>query len=239
MDIFVKSERGKRKNNEDSYFIKEDGSLLILADGMGGHAAGEQASRMAIDFLKSWILDSSPPSKVKKIKAWLLEGVLKANDKIYRAAQEDPDLKGMGTTLSLVLFKDSKLYYVNIGDSRIYIVEGGRLVQLSRDDSFVNYLVEIGDITAQEARAHPQKNILTKALGTFEELEVEVFDRTQEGIDQVLLCTDGLTDVLEEDEISSILQEERPIKDRAQALVDRALDLDSRDNITVILLDRK
>ncbi|MDO5036881.1 MAG: Stp1/IreP family PP2C-type Ser/Thr phosphatase [Tissierellia bacterium] len=238
MKVHVKTETGRRKNNEDSYYISPDQELLILADGMGGHAAGEEASRMATDLIKNYLSkeDLKGPDKIKKA---LKKAVLEANRTIYQRAQADPDLKGMGTTLSLVYFYEEDLYYLNIGDSRIYILGHKDLFQLSKDDSFVNYLVEIGDITRQEARVHPQKNILTKALGSFEDLEVEVDRFDGKKVRKLLLCTDGLSDVLEEEAIYKILVSDKTLEERTDMLVKKALDLGSRDNITVIVMDRE
>ena len=223
-----------RKNNEDSYFLNESKNLYILADGMGGHLAGERASKMATEIIGS---DFEGEREVKSIDdaiEILSSSIRDANKKIYESSQENEDYRGMGTTLSAGLILDNVLIYSNIGDSRIYKINKD-MEQLTRDDSFVNYLIEIGEITEEEAKNHPKKNVLTKAMGTTPDIEVIVNTLNIEEKDIFLFCSDGLTNMVSDEDIFKIVKENSP-EDARDKLLDLALKNGGMDNITFILV---
>lgn len=223
-----------RKNNEDSYFLNESKNLYILADGMGGHLAGERASKMATEIIGS---DFEGEREVKSIDdaiEILSSSIRDANKKIYESSQENEDYRGMGTTLSAGLILDNVLIYSNIGDSRIYKINKD-MEQLTRDDSFVNYLIEIGEITEEEAKNHPKKNVLTKAMGTTPDIEVIVNTLNIGEKDIFLFCSDGLTNMVSDEDIFKIVKENSP-EDARDKLLDLALKNGGMDNITFILV---
>ena len=232
MKISAYTDIGGRENNEDSYYIDPRHRFAILADGMGGHAAGETASSIAVSTLRKML--SVPIENEKQLIDLLNRGVQEANREIFRQSEENFKLRGMGTTLSLVYILGKKLYYVNVGDSRIYGYREA-LFQISKDDSFVNYLLEMGDISEEEARVHPKKNVLTEALGTAKGIDFEIRTLPLD-MSYIILCSDGLSDVADIEEIEKTLLADK--KDVAKRLVRLALDAGGKDNITVIVFDK-
>ena len=220
-----------RKNNEDAFKISNKDKIYLLADGMGGHLGGEFASSMAVQELEKLLVDVKDKAEIK-------EAIEEVNRKIYQKSLEDENLSGMGTTLSLIKILDDHLYFANIGDSRIYCLKGKDLIQLTIDDSYVNYLLEVGAITSDQAKDHPKKNVLLKALGTTEDIEVFVQEVQWEEDDLYLLCSDGLTNMLEEEEIQEIISYNEAEK-AVDLLINQALDRGGKDNITVIVLTIK
>lgn len=220
-----------RKNNEDAFKISNKDKIYLLADGMGGHLGGEFASSMAVQELEKLLVDVKDKAEIK-------EAIEEVNRKIYQKSLEDENLSGMGTTLSLIKILDDHLYFANIGDSRIYCLKGKDLIQLTIDDSYVNYLLEVGAITSDQAKDHPKKNVLLKALGTTDDIEVFVQEVQWEEDDLYLLCSDGLTNMLEEEEIQEIISSNEAEK-AVDLLINQALDRGGKDNITVIVLTIK
>lgn len=220
-----------RKNNEDAFKISDKEKIYLLADGMGGHLGGEFASSMAVQDLEKLLIDVRNKTEIK-------EAIEEVNRKIYQKSLEDENLSGMGTTLSMVKILEDHLYFANIGDSRIYRLKDGSLTQLTIDDSYVNYLLEVGAITSDQAKDHPKKNVLLKALGTTEDIEVFVQEVQWQEDDLYLLCSDGLTNMLDEEEIQEILSSHEA-KEAVDRLIDRALGRGGKDNITVIILTIK
>lgn len=220
-----------RKNNEDAFKISDKENIYLLADGMGGHLGGEFASSMAVQDLEKLLIDVRNKTEIK-------EAIEEVNRKIYQKSLEDENLSGMGTTLSMVKILEDHLYFANIGDSRIYRLKDGSLTQLTIDDSYVNYLLEVGAITSDQAKDHPKKNVLLKALGTTEDIEVFVQEIQWQEDDLYLLCSDGLTNMLDEEEIQEILSSHEA-KEAVDILIDRALGRGGKDNITVIILTIK
>ena len=223
-----------RKNNEDSYYVNESKNLYILADGMGGHLAGERASKMATEIIGQ---DFARDREIKSIDdaiEILSSSIRDANKKIFESSQENEDYRGMGTTLSSGLILGDVLIYSNIGDSRIYRINEG-MEQITQDDSFVNYLIEIGEITEEEAKNHPKKNVLTKAMGTTSDIEVIVNTLDIKDKDVFLFCSDGLTNMVSDEEIFKIVKENSPEEAR-DMLLDLALKNGGMDNITFILV---
>lgn len=224
-----------RENNEDSYYIDQDKKkYFILADGMGGHKAGEIASQTAVKTI-SQVLDNRKVNDKEEIVLVIKESVYEANEKILEMSSEKNEYRGMGTTLSLMYIDEDNLYYTNVGDSRIYEINDS-IKRITKDDSFVNYLIEIGEINEEEAKNHPKKNVLTKALGTSEKLSVDVesIDFNPDSI--YLLCSDGLTNMVSEDEILEIIKS-NDLETSAKKLLDLALKNGGIDNITFILIN--
>lgn len=223
-----------RKNNEDSYYVNESRNLYVLADGMGGHLAGERASKMATEIIGQ---DFAKDREIKSIDdaiEILSSSIRDANKKIFESSQENEDYRGMGTTLSSGLILGDVLIYSNIGDSRIYRINE-EMEQITQDDSFVNYLIEIGEITEEEAKNHPKKNVLTKAMGTTSDIEVIVNTLDIKDKDVFLFCSDGLTNMVSDEEIFKIVKENSPEEAR-DMLLDLALKNGGMDNITFILV---
>ncbi|QQT91097.1 Stp1/IreP family PP2C-type Ser/Thr phosphatase [Peptoniphilus harei] len=223
-----------RKNNEDSYYVNESKNLYVLADGMGGHLAGERASKMATEIIGQ---DFAKDREIKSIDdaiEILSSSIRDANKKIFDSSQENEDYRGMGTTLSSGLILGDVLIYSNIGDSRIYRINK-EMEQITQDDSFVNYLIEIGEITEEEAKNHPKKNVLTKAMGTTSDIEVIVNTLDIKDKDVFLFCSDGLTNMVSDEEIFRIVKENSPEEAR-DMLLDLALKNGGMDNITFILV---
>jgi protein phosphatase len=222
-----------RTENEDSILAVD--SLWVVADGMGGHAAGEVASRIAIDVLEP--LGEHPIESA----AELVETVRRANEGIFRRAASQPELRGMGTTLTgLALIgasPDQKLVIVNVGDSRAYVVQDRQLVQISRDHSYVGDLVAAGEITAEQARSHPQRNIVTRALGIDPAVDVDAWEITPHAGDRFLICSDGLVDEVEDADILQVLTMLDDPQAATDVLVRMANDAGGHDNISVIVID--
>lgn len=235
MKFVHKTHRGKiREINEDYYYVpSQDGNLFVVADGMGGHLAGETASKLCVEtlveeFEKTEIKDEGQLYE-------LFEKIINnANEIVYNKSTQDSNLRGMGTTLSLGYIFGNKFYYSNIGDSRIYLIDT-TIEQLTKDDSFVNYLVELGEITEDEARVHPKKNVITKAIGTTEKIDSQVMNFEIKN-QKVLICTDGLTNMVTDEEIFDVIKNNE-FEKTADILVDKALDAGGLDNITLIIID--
>ncbi len=228
----------KRKVNQDYVYTSENPvgnlpNLFIVADGMGGHNAGDFASKLTVETLLNEIADSFEKNPVKILG----KAIDAANDVIRRKASETPDMEGMGTTLVAATCLGKYLHVANVGDSRLYVI-GREVRQITKDHSLVEEMVRIGTISHSEARNHPDKNIITRAIGVAVEVEPDFFTvELQEG-DVVLMCTDGLTNMLEDEEIRMILNGGRDIVEKAQALVDAANANGGRDNISVVLIEQ-
>lgn len=223
-----------RKNNEDSYYVNESKNLYVLADGMGGHLAGERASKMATEIIGQDFAKNREIKSIDDAIEILSSSIRDANKKIFESSQENEDYRGMGTTLSSGLILGDVLIYSNIGDSRIYRINE-EMEQITQDDSFVNYLIEIGEITEEEAKNHPKKNVLTKAMGTTSDIEVIVNTLDIKDKDVFLFCSDGLTNMVSDEEIFKIVKENSPEEAR-DMLLNLALKNGGMDNITFILV---
>lgn len=227
------TETGLRPRNEDSCYASEGGGtpLVIVADGMGGHAAGDVASRMAVDMIREWFSDVANCGE---------DGIRRAvdavNNAIYERSRGEAGLVGMGTTLVFALLSRPGFLAASIGDSRIYLFSRGRLTQISEDHSLVAALVAMGEITKEEAMVHPRRNVITRALGTKNEERADIFDTPWIDGDILLLCSDGLHGALTDSEIAEILNREGDVGRAARALVDAALAAGSTDNVTAVLV---
>jgi len=235
---YGKSDVGKiRANNEDAIYVNNDGlgalsNLFVVADGMGGHNAGEVASGQAVLAFCEFFAENTDFVLVQDL---LTDGLAFANGRIYEGARQVASFSGMGTTLTACCADDENLYYTHVGDSRIYIISDDGMHQLTRDDSLVADMVEKGEITKDEARSHPEKNVLTRAVGTDRDVDISKGYISIAGINNVLLCSDGLTDMLSDDEILDVMKTADTMADKAENLVARALEAGGDDNISVIV----
>lgn len=229
----------KRKVNQDYVYTSENPvgnlpNLFIVADGMGGHNAGDYASKLTVETMVSEIENSPEEQPVKIFE----KAISMANEMIRRQASLTPDMEGMGTTVVAATYMDGQLQIANVGDSRLYIV-GKEIRQITRDHSLVEEMVRIGSISHDEARIHPDKNIITRAVGATGSVEADYFTVELNEGDVVLMCTDGLTNMLEDEEIRMILNGARDIVEKAQALVEAANANGGKDNISVVLIEQK
>lgn len=236
INFIAVTDRGKvRENNEDSYYADEaNKKYFILADGMGGHRAGEIASSTAVKIVNEKLSKEEIKDQDQLISL-LKESVYKANEEILEMSLEKDEYRGMGTTLSLIYLYNDYLYYTNVGDSRIYEISDS-IKRITKDDSFVNYLLEIGEINEEEAKNHPKKNVLTKALGTSDKLTVDVEEIAFNSANTYMLCSDGLTNMVSEEKILEIINN-NDLETSAKKLLDLALENGGIDNITFILIN--
>ena len=228
-----------RKNNEDSWLVcnTELGKLrnvYVVADGMGGHQAGEVASAAAIEYFCAYLRENI--YSLHYTETLLADAMKAANDRVYELSAQDAAKQGMGTTFSVCCYDENNLYFAHVGDSRIYILSSGELKRLTIDHTYVEEMVAKGLMTAAEAEDSPNRHMLTRALGTEYGIEVDAgYVPLGEG-DIVLLCSDGLTNMLEDGEIASILGGAVDLEDKANELVTRALANGGYDNVTIVLL---
>lgn len=239
IQIGFESDKGKvRDTNEDSYFVIPADDIGIVADGVGGNNAGDLASRTAVEVVANYVRDGdiSKCLTEESICEFFGEALQQANDRICELALSSPDKTGMATTMVLAYIRDEDVYFVNIGDSRAYIVHQNVLVQITKDHTYVNTLVQQGTISAEDAKQHSQRNVITRALGISETASPDFYkSKVSEG-DIILLCSDGLYDEVSEGEILEILMngENENASEIASTLVDRANTNGGYDNITVI-----
>ncbi len=224
-----------RKNNEDNCCVCDDIPLLAVADGMGGHKAGEVASKLALDAVAEYLRGNSLLIEKEPVEA-LKMALAHANTIVFGHSREDGEkFRGMGTTITAVLPRDDKIYIAHVGDSRVYQVRGDEINLLTSDHSLVNELVKSGGLTEEEAANHPQRNVLTRAVGTSPTVEVDVdINKVQNG-DVIVLCTDGLSNRVDLEGIKKAAASDITLAERARLLVDMALERGGADNITVIL----
>ena len=223
--------------NQDYVFASQDTvgnlpNLFAVADGMGGHNAGDYASSHAVRILVDEIREDTDYNPVKVIR----HAIETANTEIIEQAQKDEKLRGMGTTMVVATIVGQYAYVANVGDSRLYVVDK-QLRQITRDHSLVQEMVRMGEITAEEARNHPDKNIITRAVGVVPELSVDFFEVELKPGDTVLMCSDGLTNMIEDEEIKKIVLGQRDIVEKAEKLIDTANENGGKDNITVVLIE--
>lgn len=239
MTVGVRTDAGCiRELNEDAFFIGED--LYAVADGMGGHDAGEVASFIAVDTLREFSSTAGAIGEGNDPRDPLAEVIRRINGKIYLRSQLDQACAGMGTTFTVALLVRNRVYLAHVGDSRAYLVRGNRITQITDDHSVVGELLRKGGITAEEAHYHPQRNVITRALGTFPHVEADFHNVPLRRGDILLLCTDGLTNAVMDEEIRHILCSAADPQLAADALVDLAIERGGHDNITalVVTVDR-
>lgn len=241
MKSFYLTDTGKvRTHNEDSVTILKNASgeyLMIVADGMGGHRKGEVASSMAIAAIGSRFNKiSSIGSKLDAVN-WLNDSVSEINNNILEYASKNPDSTGMGTTIVIALLTKEYLIFGNIGDSSGFVLKNGIIHKVTKDHTLVNLLVQAGNLTEEEAKFHPKKNVLMKALGASEKCELDIFD-VDMTVDGILLCSDGLTNMLTFEQIAKVIEDkELPIEERISKLIRKSNARGGTDNISVAYLE--
>lgn len=229
--VAAKSDVGRvRQGNEDSYLVQEP--LFAVADGMGGHLGGEIASATTIETITQAV-DEEPPHDSARLAAI----VRRANSAVWEKAQGDPQLRGMGTTCTLVLLEGEELHVAHVGDSRAYLLRGGELSQVTEDHTLVNRMVREGRLQPEEADRHPQRSIITRALGVDAEVEVDELSLGVEEGDRLLLCSDGLTSMIDFSTLRDALVGESSPQAAVDRLVELANEAGGEDNITVVLVD--
>jgi len=232
----------KRTVNEDSaavYTLPRGVMLAVIADGMGGHLGGDYASSTAVrvigeQFMK---LDSSTFEAEDKLAQWLQEAVILANDILYKHANENEAYKGMGTTLEVALIRGRSCLISHTGDSRVYAIDGKGVRQVTRDHSYVNALLDSGEITLEEAAVHPQRNWIMKAVGSEKTIVPDLYSLELEEGMYMLICTDGLSNKVSQQSMSEIVLSNATLHEKTEELVDLANKMGGEDNISVILID--
>ena len=211
METFYLTDTGiVRDHNEDSVIIiknRDDSILMAVADGMGGHKAGEVASSLAISYLSNRFMESFFKMNKAGAVEWIKTCVNEINGQIFKYTEENPESKGMGTTLVMAIITEEYILFGNIGDSSGYVMKDNKLHKVTHDHTLVNLLLAAGELTQEEAKNHPKKNILMNALGINDPIEIDVFDCNMD-IDEILLCSDGLTTMLTDDTIEKVLLED-------------------------------
>ena len=231
-----------REQNEDSYLIREDDGLYVVADGMGGHVGGQMASSLAVQTVGETVMSQMPeivagaaadPLESSPVPRLLAQAVRVACSTIYQKAQDDPELSGMGTTCTAMLVRDGRAFVAHVGDSRCYLQRGDKIIQITDDHSLVNEQIKAGLITREQARASRLKNIITRSVGFEPDVAVDTFALPVAVGDRMLMCSDGLANFVDDTEIGLALAtlslQEVPIK-----MVDLANERGGDDNITVV-----
>ena len=226
----------KRKENQDYIFTSEKPvgnlpNLFLVADGMGGHKAGDYASKCAVET----ICDAIEKSVEKEPQQILKKAIEMANEKIFQKSVEDAEMEGMGTTIVAATCMGTHVQIANVGDSRLYVV-GDTIRQITQDHSWVEEMVRMGAMNKEDARTHAKKNIITRALGANHSIEADFFTIQVEAEEEILMCSDGLTNMLEDEEIRMIIKGQRDIVEKVEALVKEANNRGGTDNISVILI---
>lgn len=231
----ARSDQGKvRASNEDSYIANAQNGLFVVADGMGGHAAGEVASKIAITSIEKTISSCEPGSNHQDIIELAIQ---EANARVFETQRLKPEFRGMGSTLTLLLFQDNQYHVAQVGDSRAYLLRNGVLNQLTQDHSIVWPLYQSGILTKEDLSRHPQKNLITRSIGTHPQVDADMQSNDALEGDIFLLCSDGLTDVLSDQDISRILSREgKSPQQLCELLVDEANAAGGPDNVTVVVI---
>lgn len=235
MEFAAKTHIGKvRKLNEDSVFFDANKKVMLVADGMGGHNAGEVASGFVVDEVRTR-MDSITEGSDEPIGR-IVRLIKDINSKIYKYSVENEDCSGMGTTCTLGFIEDDKLYIGHVGDSRLYIFRDGRLSQITTDQTLVESMVAKGDLTREEARVHPKRNMLMSAVGTEDTVEVARYTEALISKDVVLICSDGLNGYVEDGEIISVLEDDLTADQMCDNLIELSNAKGGADNVTTIVV---
>ncbi len=238
MEYFSKTDIGrKREVNQDYVFATDQPvgnipNLLIVADGMGGHKAGDYASK----YTTETVVDTLKNTAITGPKAMFEEAIKLANTRIIEKAASDVNLEGMGTTLVVATVIEHTLYFANVGDSRLYVV-GEEIKQLSKDHSLVEEMVRLGGIKEDEAKHHPDKNIITRAIGAKDDVEMDFFEYRLVPGEIVLMCTDGLSNMVEDEDVLRIIKGSRDLPEAVNRLIEQANKNGGKDNIGIVLAD--
>lgn len=238
MKYYAMTDVGRRREVNQDYVYATDQpvgpfpNLLVVADGMGGHKAGDFASKFTVEVVKREL----EASRKGKPEAILKRIIQTANRELIEAASQDVKLEGMGTTLVAATVIGNTLHFANIGDSRLYLIDDN-IRQLSKDHSLVEEMVRLGGIKAEDARNHPDKNIITRAMGVKEDAEADFYEFHIKRGDVILMCTDGLSNMVEDEDMFGLVKGSRDIVEAVQMLIDRANSNGGRDNIGVVLAE--
>ena len=242
MKSFFLTDSGKvRGHNEDSVIIvrnMDDDYLLAVADGMGGHRCGEVASSIAISYLGKHFQETFKKMKKEDAITWIRDAVKEINKQIFDHQSKHEESAGMGTTLVLAISTKDYVLFGNIGDSSGFAMKDNHLHKITYDHTLVNLLLTAGEITEEEAKDHPKKNVLMKALGANNPIEVDIFDCDKE-ISDILLCSDGLTNMLDIVNIERVLLSDYTVEDKVLRLMKKAINRGGTDNISIAYLERK
>ncbi len=238
MNIFGKSDIGAvRSTNQDSFAvgkISDDIVWAVVCDGMGGANGGNVASGEAVKIIKEKTENLVRPESMssEEISLFMVDAVKKANSRIYEMSQSDIELDGMGTTCDFVIVVNQRVHVAHVGDSRTYLIRNDRIIQITEDHSFVQEMVKQGQITQEEAERHPNKNIITRAVGVGDNVDVDYIETIYEKGDSILTCTDGLSNMVSSGEILSVVLSNK-IDEAVEILIERAVSEGGYDNITV------
>lgn len=230
----IRTETGKRAHNEDYGYIPAESNALpfiAVSDGMGGHAAGEVASKMTINGVLEQLRHCHEDNPVSALR----RAISRVNLDVYRTAQDSESLRGMGATLVCTVLGSRRYVVANVGDSRLYHFDGETMEQVTTDHSLVEMLVQSGSISREEARTHPRRNVITRAIGIGLSVDIDLFDRSWKPDDVLLLCSDGLCGSVTDERLCSILRQGGSLDVLADTMVREALQNGSSDNITVLL----
>jgi PPM family protein phosphatase len=242
MRYAVKTDKGMlREKNEDSYNIIDDynGSLIIfiIADGMGGHNSGGLASKMAVDTASKYIRKTSRNMNSEENITPAIKNIIDGtNSNVFANSRKKIENAGMGTTFIITVVFNNKLYIGHVGDSRVYLIRNNEIIRVTTDHSYVEELVKIGSLTREEAESHPRKNVITKALGCEKTLEADIYSCDIKKNDCLILCTDGLTNMVSEQEIKGAVLNSKTPENACDILISKANENGGRDNITVIVI---
>lgn len=241
MESFYLTDTGVvRDHNEDSVIIctNDEGSVLMaVADGMGGHKAGEIASSIAITNLSKRFNETFFKMNKSSAVEWIKTNINEINGLIFKHTEENPESKGMGTTLVLSIITEDYILFGNIGDSSGYVMKDKKIHKVTKDHTLVNLLVDAGELTEEEARNHPKKNILMNALGINDPIEIDIFDCSMD-VEEILLCSDGLTTMVTNEQIEKVLNGEGTVEEKVIKLIKKANNRGGNDNISVAYLVR-
>ena len=238
MDTYCITDIGKRRSiNEDCVYASDQPvgnlpNLLIVADGMGGHNAGELASRFTVESIVDYIGKAAEDRPIPLLSY----AIHHANENVIEKAKTDKSLEGMGTTVVAATIQGSYLYVANVGDSRLYLIDKN-ITQITRDHSLVEEMIRVGELKREEARTHPDRNVITRAIGVKEPVRIDFFDMKLEKGDIILLCSDGLTNMVEDRDILKIVKKSGSLKEAAGRLVAEANKNGGKDNISVVLAE--
>ena len=239
MEYSYLTDPGKvRDHNEDSVTVIKNSSgeiLLAVADGMGGHRGGEIASSIAISHIGKRFAEISSLGNKEDAINWIKDVVSEANVQIYKYTNENPESAGMGTTLVIAVLTNQFLLFGNIGDSSGYVFKNERIHKITTDHTLVNLLVKSGELTEEEAKDHPRKNVLMRALGATTKVEMDIFD-VERDVDGIMLCSDGLTNMLDDEQISKVLCENTSVEEKLKKLIIKSNNRGGTDNISVAYL---
>ena len=241
MKSYYISDTGKvRTHNEDSVIIIQNKSgeyLLVVADGMGGHKAGEIASSIVVNGLTDKFKNLESIGEKQEAVNWIRENVSTLNDAIFKYTDEFEESKGMGTTLVLAIVTDDYILFGNVGDSSGFVIKKGSLYKVTKDHTLVNLLVETGELTKEEAENHPRKNVLMRALGANNPVDIDIFD-VERDCDGVLLCSDGLTNMLSISQIEKVLDSDLTLEEKIVKLIRKSNLRGGTDNVSIACLEK-